>query len=147
MYSIYRSRSSSESYVCSMAIRKYKVRRSTFRPLVEGFVTKGWKFPTQAFPCVCVCVCVCVCMYIPICWRTLGSIILAICWLSLAICDGLTFLVMSPPVRACLRACVCVCLGVGDTGTLQEYGHFTGLTIEHHIFLSVNTRGMLWPFS
>ena len=33
----------------------------------------------------------------PICWRTLGSIILAICWLSLAICDGFTFLLMSPP--------------------------------------------------
>ena len=33
----------------------------------------------------------------PICWRTLGSIILAICWLSLAICEGFTFLLMSPP--------------------------------------------------
>ena len=36
-------------------------------------------------------------VYSPICWSTLGSIILAICWLSLAICDGFTFLLMSPP--------------------------------------------------
>ena len=31
--------------------------------------------------------------------RTLGSIILAICWLSCAICWGLTFLDMSPPLK------------------------------------------------
>ena len=33
----------------------------------------------------------------PICWRTRGSIILATCWLSLAIWAGFTFLLMSPP--------------------------------------------------
>lgn len=33
----------------------------------------------------------------PMWWRTLGSIIFAICWFSLAIWDGLTFFDMSPP--------------------------------------------------
>lgn len=36
----------------------------------------------------------------PMWWRTRGSIILAICWFNFAICDWLTFLDISPPLKS-----------------------------------------------